>query len=86
MRNRFDNALGIQQGACNPSGITHSLLEAIQEMSDAGAGTQEVCDDPAVRLIAHQLAYVLNIGEIDDNHAVYQGLMTDCAMRAGGDG
>jgi hypothetical protein len=62
MRNRFDNALMIQEGACNPSGIAHSLVNACHECIAAGVSQRT---DPAVRLIVHQLAYLCNVGEID---------------------
>ena len=59
MRNRFQNAHEIQEhGACNPSGIARALVEAIDEARGEGVPAAK---DPAVRLICHQLAFLLNI-------------------------
>ena len=53
---RFKNALAIvDPGACNPSGICHSLLEA---MSEPGCDKR---NDVAVRLMVYQLAYLCNV-------------------------
>lgn len=48
LRNRYHNALLIQEGACNPSGITHALLSAMQELHAENADTPTICNDPAV--------------------------------------
>ena len=48
----------IDPGACNPSGIAHSLLDAIKE---ARAENIEPRNDEAVRIITYQLSYVLNV-------------------------
>lgn len=58
---RHQDALAIQAGACNPLAITHSLLAAMRECADTGA----IRNDPAVRLIAYQLAYLLNLSALD---------------------
>lgn len=55
---RFSDALGIQEGACNPSGMAHSLVNACRECIAEGV-TQR--DDPAVRLIVHQIAYIVGV-------------------------
>jgi hypothetical protein len=61
MANRFANALAIQLGACNPSGIAHSILDACKECREEGFGTSEICMDPAVRLMVHQLAFLCGV-------------------------
>lgn len=53
---RFADALAIQQGACNPSGIAHSLVDAFREIVDENGDTE--ANDPAVRLILHQLCFM----------------------------
>jgi hypothetical protein len=58
MANRFRDALIIQDGACNPSGIARSLHEACKECINEGVSQRE---DAAVRLITHQLAYLCGI-------------------------
>jgi hypothetical protein len=75
MRNRFDNALMIQQGACNIRGIARSLVEAADAAGEAGV---QPSDDPAVRLIIHQLAFLANANEIDHSPTVYGALTAAC--------
>lgn len=84
MRNRFDNAVAIQEGACNPSGILHSMLEACEEIraNPEHTGTDQLRADPALRLMAHQLNYLLNVGEIDRDLDVYGKLVHECRTRA----
>ena len=77
-RNRFANALAIQEGACNPSGITHALLSAIQDLHAIGADTPTICNDPAVRLICHQLAWILNTREFDRDGDAYGKALDAC--------
>jgi len=77
--NRYRDAVMIQQGACNPSGIAHAIIEACREARDQGL---DVCKDVAVRLMIHQLAWVCRVGEMD-NVAVYRGLMDECKLKAG---
>ena len=77
-RNRFSDALFIQEGACNPSGITHALLSAIQELHAENADTPTICNDPAVRLIAHQLAWILNLREFDRDLDAYGRALDVC--------
>ena len=77
-RSRFSAALLIQEGACNPSGITHALLSAIQELHAENADTPTICNDPAVRLIAHQLAWILNLREFDRDGDAYGKALDTC--------
>jgi hypothetical protein len=81
MTNRFDNALAIQQGACNPSGVAISLLDAIREARATGADTPSLCADPAIRLITHQLAFLLGTAEIDSSLSLYSDLTAACEAR-----
>ena len=75
MSNRFQKALGIQEGACNPSGIAHALLEACQECIKENVSQH---DDPAVRLIVHQLAHVAGVDEINESFTLYSELTKQC--------
>ena len=84
MRNRFNNAVAIQEGACNPSGILHSMLEACQEIRDSEDywGTDDIRQDPAMRMMGHQLAFLLNLGEIDHGDLdVYSDLIHICRCK-----
>jgi hypothetical protein len=84
MANRHNDALGIQKGACNPHGITRSLIEALDEARQDPTvnGTRGVCYDPAVRLIVHQLAYICGINEIERTPDTYGRLMRECEAAA----
>ena len=81
-RNRYHNALLIPEGACNPSGITHALLSAIQELHAENADTPTICEDPAVRLIAHQLAWVFNLREFDRDLDAYGRALDTCREKS----
>ena len=59
MAKRHDDALLIQQGACNPIAIANTLVDAIGEARKAP--DEYITRDPAVRLITHQLCHVLGI-------------------------
>lgn len=58
MSKRHSDALMIQEGAVNPSGMAHSLVSACKECLNEGVSQR---DDPAVKLIVHQLAYICGI-------------------------
>lgn len=79
--NRFGDAVFIQSGACNPSGVARALVRAINACLAEGADTPTICADPAVRLIGHQLAFLLKVDEIDRGMAVYADLLTECEDR-----
>ena len=81
-RSRFSDALFIQEGACNPSGITHALLSAIQELHAENADTPTICNDPAVRLIAHQLAWILRLSEFDRDLDAYGRALDTCREKS----
>ena len=79
---RHAHAIDIQQGACNPIAIAHVLVEAIQEARKETPGNG--ADDPAVRLIAHQLDHILNVREFDLGVMnAYRRAMTTCEEKAG---
>lgn len=76
---RFNDAVFIQEGgACNPSGIARALVAACDEARADGVQQRE---DPAVRLIVHQLAFLCCTEEIDRNNT-YDQLMTACKEKA----
>lgn len=78
MRNRFENALLIQQGACNPSGVALALHEACKECLAEGTDQRK---DPAVRLITHQLAFLMDTRELDTSLTEYSDLTRLCEQR-----
>lgn len=58
MSKRHADALAIQQGAVNPSGMAHALVAACKECIDNNI-TQRT--DAAVQLIVHQLAFICHV-------------------------
>lgn len=56
---RFSNAIYISDGACNPRAIINTMRVALDEMPMADTPT--VCADPALKLMVHQLAFLLHI-------------------------
>ena len=79
MRNRHTNAALIQQGACNIRGIARSLVEAADAAGEEGI---QPAEDPAVRLIIHQLAFLANVDEINSTLDTYGALMKQCEEKA----
>lgn len=79
MAKRHDDALLIQQGAVNPSGIAHSIIAACQEVRDESGNVRE---DAAIRLMVHQLAHICRVREIDDELSTYSMLTDECAKYA----
>ncbi len=81
MSKRHRDAYYIQNpGACNPSGIAHSIVKACQEIRDnpLHQGTCEIRNDPAIRLMVHQLAYLCNVAEFDQEMTAYSAAMDYC--------
>jgi hypothetical protein len=60
---RFPDALVIvNPGACNPSGIAHSIIEACREIREYEPNGSTV-NDPAMRLMVYQLASVCGVAD-----------------------
>ena len=76
--NRFDNALLIQEGACNPHAILQEIQNAIKETLDAG---DHVLSDAAIRLMIHQLAHIFDIQSVFSNLGEYKRLVIICEKR-----
>ena len=58
---RFRDALVIvNPGACNPSGIAHSIIDREIRQHEAKGST---ADDPAIRLMVYQLASVCGVAD-----------------------
>ena len=74
MVNRHQDALAISQGACNPSGIAHSIVTACREVRDEG---KDPCRDQAIRLMVYQLAFICRASELDDLDA-YRTAVKEC--------
>jgi len=65
MSKRHQDALGIQQGACNPHAIARALVSALDECRAENVAPDH---DVASALICHQLAYLLNVAGIDHGY------------------
>ena len=68
----------VDPGACNPSGVALTLHQACRQAIAEGVSQH---DDPAIRLIGLQLAWLLNVGRILDG-AEYARLIEHCTARA----
>jgi len=73
--NRFKDALLIQQGASNPSGVARALVQAIGSCHQDGTNPTE---DPAVRLIVQQLGHLCGTWEIFRDLDAHANLMARC--------
>jgi hypothetical protein len=79
MSQRNQNAVAAQLGACNPMPLIRALNEGLDELraERRAAGlndcdTQVVLDDPALRLLVHQLAFLMKVGgDYDLSHEQY---------------
>lgn len=60
---RHSDAISAQLGACNPIAVSAALARATKECSELGMDTDAIRADPAVRLIAHQMAYLAGLGD-----------------------
>jgi hypothetical protein len=74
--NRYDDALYINAGACNPKGVARALVEAIDQVCRERNAT-DVRSDPAVQLILHQLCHLA--GMICDFD--YTGAVRACSIQ-----
>jgi hypothetical protein len=66
MAKRHNDALAISMGACNPSGIALSIVDACREIRDEPnyGGTDMLTSDPAVKLMVSQLSFIVGNGEM----------------------
>jgi hypothetical protein len=92
MAKRHSDALAINEGACNPSGIAHSIVEACKEIrAEPRSDTDKMQKDPALRLMVNQLSFIVGNGEMpmtawDEcvaacRNAKYAGAMPDGLFR-----
>lgn len=79
MAKRHKDAQTAQSGACNPTPMAKALYDACMEVHAEGGVPRE---DAAVRLIAHQLSYILGIPAIDYDTSVYTRLIDECEEKA----
>mgnify|MGYP003469979309 FL=1 len=65
MSKRNQNAVTAQGGACNPIPMSRALQDGVEEMKaeDPNGYFEKVRNDPALRLIVHQLAYIMRVSD-----------------------
>ena len=82
---RHEDALGIQEGACNLRAIAKSLVGAADEAVGEGIGAEQ---DAAVRMIVHRLARLCRVDLISYGYDAesladtFCILMQECKTRA----
>lgn len=81
--NRFRDAVQIQAGASNPIAVSRALVRAIDAVREENGDTKAICNDPACRMIAHQLAYLLGVPALDAGTGEYSRVMEVCEQRQG---
>lgn len=77
---RFSDAIAIDAGACNPIAISRALVRAIEEIRDQD--TDAICNDPAVRLIVHQLAHLTSNFYLFSDATEYDKAVVACKSGA----
>lgn len=83
-RNFYSDAMFIQGGACNPRAIVNTI-------KDFMAGPLKDLDhdalrsDPGLRLMVHQLAYLMNVYEMDSRPLIYSEVTAACEKLAQGE-
>jgi hypothetical protein len=79
--NRWNDAIGIQAGAGNLSGVARSLVHCINQIQRGENGdTMDVRNDAAIRLIVHQMAFLCDVYAIDGG--VYTQLTAECKEKS----
>jgi hypothetical protein len=82
---RDEDALGIQEGACNLRAIAKSLVGAANEAAGEGIGAEQ---DAAVRMIVHRLARLCRVDLISYGYDAesladtFGVLLKECKTRA----
>ena len=72
MSKRNKNAVAAQLGACNPIPMIRALQDGVEELKaeDPNEYFSKVRTDPALRLIVHQLAFIMNTNDMPDYSAL----------------
>jgi hypothetical protein len=86
MSKRYTDALAISAGACNPSGIAYSIIDACHEIRSGpdykSRGTMAITSDPAVRLMVYQLAFLCGADSRMDAVGAYDDLVKACQSQS----
>jgi hypothetical protein len=82
MANRYNDAIAINNGACNPLGITNTLLNLMAKMRLENLSHDDIRKDPALRVIVYQLAFSFGVaGKFDD----YEECISECVRKKDGE-
>lgn len=77
--NRHEDALYINWGgACNPRGISRTLVKAVDQCCEERNAT-DVKNDAAVKLIVHQLCHLAGIAMIAEDYDV---MVRECVSKS----
>ena len=78
--NRFQTAIDIQD-ACNPNGVSLTIHDTCRALTrGTSMSTQDIRDDPAVRLMVHKLADLCNVTLL---HTLdYSDIYDQCRQKA----
>ena len=66
IQRRNKEAVLISNGACNPEVITVPIHRHLKAMIEDGMGMDAIREDPAIRLMVHQLAFLMSVPELDE--------------------
>jgi hypothetical protein len=78
---RFQDALWAQQ-ASNPMGLTNGIIRAMKEVQEEDPPTDALCRDPAITLMAYQLAYLTGALRLDNTPGAYDEAYDICQRKA----
>lgn len=76
---RNNDAIHISNGACNPVAVASAIHRHASEILAEGNGMDPIRDDPAMRLMVHQLAFLMKTSELEDL-SVYRELREHCQI------
>lgn len=79
---RFSDAIYISDGACNPVAIAHTINHHMSIMHQNGSSSTEIREDPALRLMVHQLAFLMNVQQLDSEVCAWSVLRHKCETEA----
>lgn len=79
---RFSDAIYISDGACNPVAVAHTINHHMSIMHQNGSSSTEIREDPALRLMVHQLAFLMNVQQLDSEVCAWSHLRHKCEVQS----
>lgn len=80
--NRFNTALALNEGASNPIAVAREVFKIVEDAHQSGISTEQICNDPAVRLAVHQLAHLTGQSAMFRSHEEYCVVFEACLEKA----